>query len=262
MPEGRRCLRFANCSGQVHLWRSLPLSPLRAMQRQDTRRCRGVWADERDPSAQTNARKQRALNGRQRLGQIHVCDRVQTRGAVTERCEVSLRAPGARARRIARSGRLTRARTGTSAERLTGPLHEQLRVSPSDVRELAEDSRDADPHAPGDPRETKDHTGEHEPDRVDDRHRPSHQPQRQALAKRRHVPSLDSRRHAPSRDPVPTDHRLPRPREARQRRRSRHQRQPSTHPHHEPGDPPASPSPCNHHTPTAATNFHDERDNL
>ena len=40
---------------------------------------------------------------------------------------------------------------------------------------------------------------EHEPDRVDDRDRPPHQPQRQALAERRHVPALDGRRHARSR---------------------------------------------------------------
>ena len=43
----------------------------------------------------------------------------------------------------------------------------------------------------------------HEPVRVDDRDRPPHQPQRQALAVRRHVPALDRRRDARSRAPVP-----------------------------------------------------------
>jgi putative transposase len=62
------------------------------------------------------------------------------------------------------------------------------------------------------------HAGLDEPVRVDDRHRPAREPQRQALAERRHVPALDGRRHARSRAPLPQDHRLPRPRQARRRR--------------------------------------------
>jgi hypothetical protein len=63
-----------------------------------------------------------------------------------------------------------------------------------------------------------------EPDRVDDQHLPRHQPQRQALAERRHVPALDRRRHAQSRAPVPQDHRLHAPRTTRPGRRSRRRR--------------------------------------
>ncbi len=64
-----------------------------------------------------------------------------------------------------------------------------------------------------------------EPMRVDDRDRPPHQPQRQALEERRHVPQVDRRRHARSRAAVPQDHRLQRPRQARHRRRARRRRQ-------------------------------------
>ena len=59
-----------------------------------------------------------------------------------------------------------------------------------------------------------------EPVRVDDRDRPLHAAQREALAGRRHAQALDRRRHARRRAAVPTDHRLPRPRQARHRRRA------------------------------------------
>ena len=58
--------------------------------------------------------------------------------------------------------------------------------------------------------------------------RPPHQPQRQALAIRRDGPALDRRRHARSRTPVPQDHRLPRPRQARHRVEKELQPQPTT----------------------------------
>ena len=48
-----------------------------------------------------------------------------------------------------------------------------------------------------------------EPVRVDDRDRPPHPAQRQALAGRRHAQALDRRRDARRRAAVPTDHRLP-----------------------------------------------------
>jgi hypothetical protein len=54
-----------------------------------------------------------------------------------------------------------------------------------------------------------------EPGRVDDRDRPLHPSQREALARRRHAQALDGRRDAPSRATVPADRRLQRPREAR-----------------------------------------------
>ncbi len=56
--------------------------------------------------------------------------------------------------------------------------------------------------------------------RVDDRDRPLHAAQREALAGRRHAQALDRRRHARRRAAVPTDHRLPRPRQARDRDRT------------------------------------------
>ena len=59
-----------------------------------------------------------------------------------------------------------------------------------------------------------------QPVRVDDRDRPLHPAQRQALAGRRHAQALDRRRHARRRAAVPADHRLPRPRHARDRDRA------------------------------------------
>ena len=72
-----------------------------------------------------------------------------------------------------------------------------------------------------DPRQPEAHPREHEPVRVDDRDLPAHQPQHQALAIRRDVPALDSGRDARSRTPIPSDHRLPRPRQTRHRDRAR-----------------------------------------
>ena len=60
----------------------------------------------------------------------------------------------------------------------------------------------------------------HEPVRVDDRDRPLHPAQRETLAARRHAQALDRRRDARRRTAVPTDHRLPRPRQARDRDRA------------------------------------------
>jgi hypothetical protein len=47
-----------------------------------------------------------------------------------------------------------------------------------------------------------------------------HNRERQALARRRYAQALDRRRHASSRAAVPTHHRLPRPRQARDRDRT------------------------------------------
>ena len=77
-----------------------------------------------------------------------------------------------------------------------------------------------------------------EPDRVDDRDRPSHPAQRQTLARRRHAQAVDRCRDAPSRAAVPTDRRLQRPREARDRNRTPppHPRKPEPDRPHRGGD--------------------------
>jgi transposase-like protein len=59
-----------------------------------------------------------------------------------------------------------------------------------------------------------------EPVRVDDRDRPLHAAQRQALAGRRHAQALDRRRDARRRAAVPADHRLSRSRQTRDRDRA------------------------------------------
>ena len=82
--------------------------------------------------------------------------------------------------------------------------------------------RDADTDAARDRRTTLKDAVLHEPVQVDDRDRPPHPAQRQALPGRRHAQALDRRRHAPSRAAVPTDHRLPTPRQARDSDRTSH----------------------------------------
>ena len=59
------------------------------------------------------------------------------------------------------------------------------------------------------------------PMRVDDLHRPGHQPQRQELELGRDVPAVDRRRDARSRDPLPQGPGLPRARQPRRRDRTR-----------------------------------------
>ena len=71
------------------------------------------------------------------------------------------------------------------------------------------------------------HAREHQPVRVDDRDRPPHPAQREALVLRRDGAALDRRRHARSRTPVSEDHRLPRPRHPRRRDRTRPRPTPS-----------------------------------
>ena len=66
-----------------------------------------------------------------------------------------------------------------------------------------------------------------EPVRVDDRDRPPHPAQRQALVLGRDGAALDRRRHARSRTAVSEDHRLPRPRHPRRRDRTRPRPSPS-----------------------------------
>ncbi len=80
--------------------------------------------------------------------------------------------------------------------------------------------RDADADAPRDRRPARQDAVLNEPVRVDDRDRPLHAAQRQALAGRRHAQALDRRRDARRRAAVPADHRLPRPRQARDRDRA------------------------------------------
>src|SRR5262249_16023268 len=60
-----------------------------------------------------------------------------------------------------------------------------------------------------------------QPVRVDDRDRPPHAAQREALVVRGDGAALDRRRHARSRTAVSEDHRLPRPRHPRHRDRTR-----------------------------------------
>ncbi len=80
---------------------------------------------------------------------------------------------------------------------------------------------DADRHPPRRPRRAQADAVLDEPVRVDDRHRPPGEPQRQALAVGRHVPALDRRRHARSRASVPTRDRPPEAPRARRGRRAR-----------------------------------------
>ena len=79
---------------------------------------------------------------------------------------------------------------------------------------------DADADAARDHRAARQDAVLDQPVRVDDRDRPLHPAQRQALAGRRHAQALDRRRHARRRAAVPPDHRLPRPRQARDRDRA------------------------------------------
>ena len=85
-------------------------------------------------------------------------------------------------------------------------------------------------------------------------------PQRQALAVRRHVPTLDRRRDARSRAAVPQNHRLQRPRQARHPRRARPRRPTRHDTHHNPRG-----GRYDRHrltTPGPPSEFHDGRDNL
>ncbi len=114
----------------------------------------------------------------------------------------------------------------TALDRLRALADELTRTDPGAAASLREGLRgDAHRHAPGRARHAQAHARLHEPVRVDDRNRPADQPQRQALAQRRHVPALDRRRHARSRAPVPPHHRPRRPRQARRHRRTRGRRQ-------------------------------------
>ena len=130
----------------------------------------------------------------------------------------------------------------------------------SSLREGIE--QDAHPHPPRRPRPAEAHARIDQSLRVDDRMRPAHQPQRQALAVRRDVPTLDRRRHARSRASVPADHRLPRSRQARHRDRARPQPPPARSAPTPRARRPLSSSPPDHHTGTAATKFHGDRDIL
>ena len=109
-------------------------------------------------------------------------------------------------------------RRATGSQLLAGELDRTL----ARRRRLA--ARRPRPHAHADParrrRTARQDALLDQPVRVDDRDRPSHPAQREALAGRRHAQTLDRRRHARRRTAVPTDHRLPRPRQARHRDRT------------------------------------------
>ena len=103
-----------------------------------------------------------------------------------------------------------------------------------------------------------------QPVRVDDRDRPPHPAQREALVVGRDGAALDRRRHARSRTAVSEDHRLPRPRHPRRRDRTRPRPlavTPSTPLTPRPRRPLSSQR-CNDHTGTAVTKFHGDRDIL
>jgi putative transposase len=82
------------------------------------------------------------------------------------------------------------------------------------------DRTDTDRDPARDHRQAQAHAAVHQPNRVDDLHRPGHQPQRQELVLRRDVPAVDRRRNARSGNPVPQGPGLPRPRQPHRRDRT------------------------------------------
>ena len=113
------------------------------------------------------------------------------------------------------------------------------------------DGGDADRDQARDQGQAPAHARVHEPVRVDDRHRPHHPAQRQALVLRRDGAAVDRRRDARSREAVPQGDRLHR---ATRASRSRSNAD-STFPSPTPPRPrrPRSQSLCNDHTGTAVT---------
>ena len=95
--------------------------------------------------------------------------------------------------------------TTTPRPRAAPSARRRARAHPPRRRRLAARGPrgDAHPAAARDPRQSEADARFDQPVRVDDRVRPPHQPQRQALAVRRHGAPLDSRRHARSRTPIP-----------------------------------------------------------
>ena len=102
-------------------------------------------------------------------------------------------------------------------ERLAADLE---RTWPDAAASLREGMSETDADAARDRRAARQEPVLDQPVRVDDRDRPPHPAQRQALARRRHAQALDRRRHARRRTAVPADHRLPPPRQARHRDRA------------------------------------------
>ena len=96
------------------------------------------------------------------------------------------------------------------------------RAQPPGRRRLAQGGArgDAHRHPSRHSHEPQAHARVDEPMRVDDRMRPAHRPQRQALAVGRHGAQVDRRRHARGRAPVPPRGRLPGSRQARRRDRA------------------------------------------
>ena len=109
-------------------------------------------------------------------------------------------------------------------------------------------------------RQAPPHAGVHEPVRVDDRHRPHHAAQRQALVLRRDGPAVDRRRDARSREAVPQGDRLHRPTPPRGRDRTTTPPSPAQ-PRHDPGG--RDRSHCVTITPgPPSPKFHGDRGNL
>ena len=123
--------------------------------------------------------------------------------------------PGADPRRLGAPDRYL-------AEQRLEQLASELERTWPDAAALAArgDDRDVDADAARDWRAALQDAVLDEPVRVDDRDRPLHAAQREALAGRRHAQALDRRRDARRRAAVPEDHRLPRPRQARDRDRA------------------------------------------
>jgi site-specific DNA recombinase len=138
----------------------------------------------------------------------------------------------------------------------------RARAHPPRRRRLAAGGHggDADRDSTRDQGQAPPHAGVHQPVRVDDRHRPYHAAQRQALVLRRDGTALDRRRDARSREAVPQGDRLHPATAARDRDRTTTPPSPAQ-PDHDPGS--RHPSHCVTITPgPSSPKFHDGRGNL
>ena len=144
-------------------------------------------------------------------------------------------------------------------EQLTSPTSSS---TPARRRRLAQgrDRGDPDDDPAGDHGQAPPHAGVHESVRVDDRHRPQHPAQRQALDLRGDGAAVDRRRDARSRTAVPQGHRVHRPASPRGRDRATTPPSPAQQPH-DPGG--RDRSHCVTITPgPPSSKFHDKRGNL
>ena len=155
---------------------------------------------------------------------VHRCIRHKERNVLEHLAERDRPAIKARLRRA--WGEPKHARALDQLRLLATELEHSHPGAAGSLREGLE--QDAHPHPPRRPRPAEAHARVDQSLRVDDRDRPTHQPQHQALVLRRNVPALDRRRHTRSRASVPADHRLPRSRQARHRDRTRPHPPPSS----------------------------------